>query len=192
MKKIILLFLVSILAMALLVGCAAEGDGEETPVDNVQEEEVQEAGEDDHPLIDANFEEKDGLLVYTDTENGPFEEAGLKISIHQGDQGYAEFIKTDLEGNETEDYYKFDYEENIMEKYYYVSAMGTAFYYYYDLEAEELVKVEDGDNEDSTESLKSAGRWDSAVESTEEDMDILEEYFESQYNMTIKEAVLGK
>lgn len=173
MKKTVTLLLVLILAMGVLAGCGSNNGGE---VNNNQEE--------------SKFELQDGLLVYLDKENSPFEDSGFKISIKEGE--YAEFIITDLEGNETVDYYKFDYASNTVEKYYYVSAMGTAFYYYYDLEAEELIKVENGDHEDSTEGMKASGRWDSAAEKTHEEITTLEGYFSEQYDMTIKEAVLGK
>lgn len=180
MKKIVSLLLVLMLVMGMAAGCSSGGNEEVNtpPAESSQEE--------------SKFEEVDGLLVYTDVENGPFEESGLKISIEKGDAGYAEFIKTDLDGNETVDYYKFDYEANTMEKYYYVSAMGTAFYYYYDLEAGELVRVEDGDHNDSTEGMKASGRWDSAAEKTKEEVETLENYFKDQYGMSIKEMVQAK
>jgi predicted small lipoprotein YifL len=186
MKKIVSLLLVLMLAMGMVAGCTGKDKkGEKNlPANNVQDENNNQEK--------SKFEEKDGILVYTDVENGPFEESGLKISIKKGDDGYVEFIKTDLEGNETVDYYKFDYSTNTVEKYYYVSAMGTAFYYYYDLEKNELDKVEDGDHNDNTEKMKSSGRWDSAAEKTKEEVSILEDYFKEQYSMTIKEAVLGK
>ncbi|WP_313164484.1 hypothetical protein [Sedimentibacter sp.] len=187
MKKIVSLLLVLMLTMGLIAGCTSKEDENKLPDNNIQDENIQDES---NTSNDSKFEEKDGFLVYTDTENGPFEESGLKISIKKGEGGYAEFIKTDLNGNETVDYYKFDYVDNIAEKYYYVSAMGTAYYYYYDLEKDELAKVEDGDHNDTTESLKSAGRWDGAAEKTKEEVKILEDYFKEQYDTTIKEAVL--
>ena len=182
MKRIVSLLLVLMLTMGMLVGCEKANKKTE---DNLPANSTTDSTTDN-----AKFEEKDGLLVCTDTKNGPFEDSGLKISIKKGEDGYAEFIKTDLEGNETVDYYIFDYATNTVEKYYYVSAMGTAFYYYYDLEKEELVKVENGDHEDTTDKTKSSGRWDGAAENMEDEVNKLENYFKEQYNMTIKKAVL--
>lgn len=191
MKKIIALLLVFTLAMSSLVGCGKKDDGEKDvpPTDNQLEENKDQ--NDNTEKGEAKFEEQDGLLVYVDTENSPFEDSGLKISINEG-ENYVEFVKTDVEGNETVDYYKFDYSTNTMEKYYYVSAMGTAFYYYYDLEKGELAKVEDGDHEDTTESMKESGRFDGAAEKTKDEVNELESYFKDKYNMTIKEAASGK
>jgi ABC-type cobalt transport system substrate-binding protein len=189
MKKSIALLLVFMLTMNVLVGCSKKNDGEKDlpPADNQLEENI---NQDDNTGEKTKFEEQDGLLVYVDTENSPFEDSGLKISINE-DKNYVEFVKTDLEGKETVDYFKFDYSTNTMEKYYYVSAMGTAFYYYFDLEASELVKVEDGDHEDNTEGMKEAGRFDGAAEKTKDEVTELENYFKEQYHMTIKEAVSG-
>ena len=191
MKKIIALLLGFTLAMSFLVGCGKKDNGEKDvpPTDNQIEENKDQ--NDDAEKGETKFEEKDGLLIYVDTENSPFEDSGLKISINK-DENYVEFIKTDLEGNETVDYYKFDYSTNTMEKYYYVSAMGTAFYYYFDLETGELAKVEDGDHKDTTEGMKEAGRFDGAAEKTKDEVNELESYFKAQYNMTIKEAASGK
>ena len=182
MKKSIALLLVFMLTMNVLVGCSKKNDGEKDlpPADNQLEENI---NQDDNTGEKTKFEEQDGLLVYVDTENSPFEDSGLKISINE-DKNYVEFVKT-------VDYFKFDYSTNTMEKYYYVSAMGTAFYYYFDLEASELVKVEDGDHEDNTEGMKEAGRFDGAAEKTKDEVTELENYFKEQYHMTIKEAVSG-
>ncbi|MBE6082300.1 MULTISPECIES: hypothetical protein [Tissierellales] len=177
MKKSILLLIV-VLAMGIMSGCGNKNENEQSnvPADNTPKE--------------SKFEEKDGLLVYLDLKNSPFEESGLNISIKKGEDGYADFVKTDLKGNETKDYYKFDYSTNTVEKYYYVSAMGTAYYYYYDLEKDELSKVEDGDHNDVTEKMKSSGRWDSAAEKAAEEIKSLQDYFKEKYGSTIEEAVL--
>ncbi|MPW24942.1 hypothetical protein GC105_03960 [Alkalibaculum sp. M08DMB] len=135
------------------------------------------------------FVETDGVLSYTDTKTSPFEDSGLLISIEKGEKPYAKFVKTDLTGRETADYYLFDYANNEVEKYYYVSAMGTGFYYYYDLEQEELVRLEGDDHTDSTQSAKDAGRWESASENTSMEVKVLEAYFIDKYGISIKEAV---
>ncbi len=174
-RKIRLLFMIMILTIGMLVGC---GKGEVKDVENTKES--------------SEFEEVDGMMVCIDTESSPFEDSGLKISIKKGEDGFAEFLITDKDGNETVNYYKFDFNENVVEKYNYVSAMGTAFYYYYDLEGKELFKIEDGDHKDSTDSAKEAGRWDSSAEKIKEEVESLENYFKEQYGKTIEEAVLGE
>jgi hypothetical protein len=135
--------------------------------------------------------EKDGLLTATDTQKSPFENSGLKITIKKGQDGYAQFVKTDKQGNETKDYYKFDLATNTAVKYSYVAAMGSAYYYYYDLQKNELTKVEDGDHKDVTQRLKDAKRWDAAVTSTSEEVKALRSYFEAQFGKTIEKAVKG-
>lgn len=186
MKKRLVLLTVCILSIVLIVvGCGKKtelaedkGQAQETSNENLEGEE--------------KFKEEDGILTYLDTENSPFDDLGLKILIEKGSEGYVKFIKTDLTGKESVDYYIFNYANNTFEKYYFVSAMGSGFYYYYDLEEEELTKVEDKDHNDSTQGMKESNRWDSAVENTKDDIKILEEYFEEQYNSTIKEFVLGQ
>lgn len=138
------------------------------------------------------FKEVDGVLVCVDTESSPFEGGGVKIEVKKGEEGYAKFIKTDAEGNDTVEYYNFDYNKNLMEKYKYVSAMGVGFYYYYDLEKGELTKVEDNDHKDSTESMKESGRWDKAASSTKEEVTMIEKYFSEKHGSTIKEFLNEK
>lgn len=133
--------------------------------------------------------EKDGLWTATDTQKSPFEDSGLKIIIKKGSGGYAQFVKTDKKGNETKEYYKFDFAINIAIKYTYVSAMGSAYYYYYDLLKNELVKVEDGDHKDVTQRLKEAKRWDGAAKTMSEDVKALQSYFQAQFGKTIEQAV---
>lgn len=202
MKKVGILVLGMVMALVLVTGCsqgapaggekpAAEGSAPAVPA----EPESKPASAPEAPASapeGVTVEEKEGLTIYTDLQKSPFEKSGLKITIKKGEDGYAKFVKTDLTGKETVDYYNFDYAKNMMEKYYYVSAMGTAYYYYYDLAGDALVKVEDGDHKDSTQSLKDNKRWDGANEKTKDEVKSLEDYFKSQYGMTIKEAVVGK
>lgn len=164
MKKILYILLIISMVLILLIGC-----GKDT--------------------LEGKFEENNGVLAYTDLENSPFEDSGLQMNIEKGETGYCEFYKTDLEGRPTVDYYIFDYGQNEVVKYYYVSAMGTGFYYYYDLTDKKLVRLEGEDHTDSTESAKDAGRWESAEESTKKEIDALEDYFKTQFGITIEEAV---
>ncbi len=135
------------------------------------------------------LKEKDGLLTCTDIQNSPFENSGLKITIKKGQNGYAQFVKTDKKGNETKDYYKFDFATNTAVKYSYVSAMGTAYYYYYNLQKGELTKIENGDHADVTQSTKNAKRWDNAAATVDEEIKALQSYFVAQFGMTIEKAV---
>ncbi len=169
MKRVLALLLVLIMAAGAASGCA----GKAAPA-------LPEG---------VTAEQKDGLTIYTDTKSSPFENSGLRITVKKGGEGYAKFVKTDLEGRETADYYTFDYFKNVLEKYYYVPAMGSAYYYYYDLEKKEILKVEDQDHMDITQKMKDSGRLDSAREKIEGELEALEGYYKGQYNMTIKEAV---
>ncbi len=67
--------------------------------------------------------------------------------------------------------------------------MGTGHYYFYDLENNELLRVEDNEHNDSTQSTKDSGRWDGAVEKIEEEIENLENYFKESNGMTIKEFI---
>ncbi|MGQ9840429.1 MAG: hypothetical protein ACUVR4_07885 [Anaerolineae bacterium] len=181
MKKLLALTLV--LGLAALSGCAA-GDTA-TPA------AVPTAASTTGGAVAAalTLVEKEGLLTAIDTQKSPFKDSGLKITIKKGQDGYALFVKTDKQGNETKDYYKFDFAANTVVKYTYVAAMGNAYYYYYDLQKNELTKVEDGDHKDVTQRLKDAKRWDTAATSVSDDIKALQSYFETQFGKTIEEAV---
>lgn len=181
MKKNLVVLLVFTLIMATMIGCTKKVAPISPAEDNLQEN-----------VEESKFKEENGVLTYLDTDNGPFEGVGLKVLIQKGEDGNAKFIKTDLTGTEGADYYIFDYSNNTFEKYYFVSAMGTGYYYYYDLEKDELTKMEDKDHNDTTQSTKDAKRWDSAVEKVKEEIEVLEEYFKEEHNKTIKEFVSGK
>ena len=192
MKKVLLVLLILTLAISSLVGCAAKDPvvKEEEQVEEVEEDEVEEEGvKEDEVEEDSKFVDEDGILTYLDTDASPFDGVGLKVLITSGSDGNAKFVVTDLEGNEGVDYYIFDYNGNTFEKYKFVSAMSSGYYYYYDLENSELIKVEDKDHNDSTDGMKDSNRWDGAVESTEDDIKTLEDYFISEYGKTIKEFV---
>lgn len=183
-KKIIETLCVLTLTVGMLAGCgskAADKTGDKTSESKttVSSQSVE-------------FKEKDGLLTYTDTKNSPFENSGLEINVRKGEGGYAKFIKTDKKGKPTVEYYTFDYSKNMVEKYYYVSAMGRGFYYSYDLSKGELVKVEDAKHNDITQKTKDSKRWDKAATTTDEDVKALKKYFKEQYKMTIKDYVLKK
>lgn len=176
MKKSLVILCALLVSASVLSGCGDSGNS------NQSSETGAVSGENSA----ATFTLSDGKAVYTDTENSPFE-GGLKIEIENAAKT-AKFTVTQTDGTETVDYYLFDYNTNTMEKYYYVSAMGSAYYYTYDLNAKELLKVEDGDHADKTESMKSSGRWDGAVETITGNVTDLETYFSAQYGVTISEA----
>lgn len=134
------------------------------------------------------FTEEGGVLTYLDTENSPFEGAGLKITADPSAKT-VKFVKTDLDGNETVEYYTFDFNTNTVEEYYFVSMMGTGFYYTFDLEKGEVSKIEDSDRNDSTQSSKDSGRYDSANERTKSDVEALRKYFSEQFGKEIADMV---
>lgn len=134
------------------------------------------------------FTDENGVLTYLDTANAPFEGAGLKITVDKAAKT-VNFVKTDLDGNETVEYYNFDLNSNTVEEYYYVSMMGTGFYYTFDLAANEIVKVEDSDRNDSTQSTKDNGRYDSANDRMKGDVEALQNYFTENYGVSIEDMV---
>lgn len=134
------------------------------------------------------FTDENGVLTYLDTANAPFEGAGLKITVDKAAKT-VNFVKTDLDGNETVEYYNFDLNSNTVEEYYYVSMMGTGFYYTFDLGANEIVKVEDSERNDSTQSTKDNGRYDSANDRMKGDVEALQNYFTKNYGVSIEDMV---
>lgn len=134
------------------------------------------------------FTDENGVLTYLDTANAPFEGAGLKITVDKAAKT-VNFVKTDLDGNETVEYYNFDLNNNTVEEYYYVSMMGTGFYYTFDLGANEIVKVEDSERNDSTQSTKDNGRYDSANDRMKGDVEALRNYFTENYGVSIEDMV---
>ena len=134
------------------------------------------------------FTDENGVLTYLDTANAPFEGAGLKITVDKAAKT-VNFVKTDLDGNETVEYYNFDLNSNTVEEYYYVSMMGTGFYYTFDLGANEIVKVEDSERNDSTQSTKDNGRYDSANVRMKGDVEALRNYFTENYGVSIEDMV---
>ena len=157
------------------------------PSEDAVNEETATAPEESTGL---QFEEADGLLVCLDLQNSPFEQSGLKITVDKSAQTI-NFVKTDLDGNETVEYWTFNTTDSTVEKYYYVSMMGTGFYYYFDLAADELVRIESDEHEDSTQSSKDSGRFDGANETTKDEVAKLTDYFEVQFGQTMAEAVAG-
>ena len=134
------------------------------------------------------FTDENGVLTSLDTANAPFEGAGLKITVDKAAKT-VNFVKTDLDGNETVEYYNFDLNNNTVEEYYYVSMMGTGFYYTFDLGANEIVKVEDSERNDSTQSTKDNGRYDSANDRMKGDVEALRNYFTENYGVSIEDMV---
>ncbi len=207
MKKILWIALAVLIAISL-AGCAntsAEADqpSEEVPesaapayaeaAEPSQAPSAEEAVEEPAAPEESTalqFAEENGLLVCLDLENSPFEQSGLKITVDTSAQT-VNFVKTDLDGNETVEYWTFNTADNTVEKYYYVSMMGTGFYYYYDLTADELARIESDEHEDKTQSTKDSGRYDGANETTKDEVGKLSAYFEEQFGKTIADAAAG-
>ncbi|MFA5659375.1 MAG: hypothetical protein WC900_08835 [Oscillospiraceae bacterium] len=193
MKKSISILLAAILTAASMAGCSSNDTSSEAST--TTEAATTTASTTEALTSEASPEgltEENGVLTGLDTENCPFEGAGLRITIDTAAKT-AEFFKTDLNGNDTVEYYIFDYSgEPSVEQYYYVSMMGTGFYYTYDLSAGEIVKIEDSDHADVTQSTKDSGRFDSANDRLKGDVAAIENYFLTQYGKTISDAVAGE
>lgn len=142
---------------------------------------------------DAKLEltEKDGILEALDLQTSPFKQGGLRTQVDAAN-GTVTFTKTDDKGSDTKEYYKFTPAENQVEEFYYVSMMGTGFYYFFDLEAGEMVRMENMDHEDSTQSAKDNNRFDSAAAAMKEDVAALQTYFEANFGKTVADAAAGK
>ncbi len=67
--------------------------------------------------------------------------------------------------------------------------MGTGFYYTYGISAGEVVKIEDSDRNDTTQSTKDNGRYDSANERLKGDVASIEAYFTAQYGVSVADMV---
>lgn len=130
---------------------------------------------------------KDGKLDLIDTESSPYEGGGVHVIMDQEKQS-VKFIKTDAEGNDTVEYVDFHIKDKVAERYQFVAMMGKGFYYTYDLEEDALKCVENGKREDTTESSKKAGRFDTAAAATKEEVDKLKTYFAEHYGKEIMEA----
>ena len=162
---------------------------ESVQADDAQAEETEAAETEAESAASTDvFTDENGVLTYLDTANAPFEGAGLKITVDKAAKT-VNFVKTDLEGIETVEYYTFDFNSNTVEEYYYVSMMGTGFYYTFDLAANEIVKVEDSDRNDSTQSTKDNGRYDSANDRMRGDVEALQNYFTENYGVSIEDMV---
>lgn len=202
MKKLLALIL-ALALMTCFAACSSKDEGADNTDDAGKpntEDTGKDAGKDDDKDSGKDTDgkeeeivwtEKDGALNYLDTEDSPFADSGLDITADTAAKT-VNFVITDKEGNATVEYYKFDYTAMTMEKHTYVSAMGTGFYYIYDLNAGELTQVLSEDKEDTTESTKAAGRFESAAESTKTEVQQLEEYFSAKFGKTIADMAEGK
>lgn len=203
MKKKILAIAVLAAVMSMTACSSNQGstttDSETTAQAEVQAEETQaeetEAAAETEAETEAAsaagtdvFTDENGVLTYLDTANAPFEGAGLKITVDKAAKT-VNFVKTDLDGNETVEYYNFDLNSNTVEEYYYVSMMGTGFYYTFDLAANEIVKVEDSEHNDSTQSTKDSGRYDGANDRMKGDVEALRNYFTENYGVSVEDMV---
>lgn len=194
MKKKILAIAV-LAAVMSMTACSSNQSGTTTDSETTTQAESVQAEETQAEETEAAsaagtdvFTDENGVLTYLDTANAPFEGAGLKITVDKAAKT-VNFVKTDLEGVETVEYYTFDFNSNTVEEYYFVSMMGTGFYYTFDLAANEIVKVEDSDRSDTTQSTKDNGRYDSANDRMKGDVEALQNYFTENYGISIEDMV---
>ncbi len=174
---------------------------EEKAAAETKEAEKAEADDKEEKQADAEAAEKDktdaaapaewvledGKLDLIDTESSPYEGGGVHVIMDQEKQS-VKFIKTDAEGNDTVEYVDFHIKDKVAERYQFVAMMGKGFYYTYDLEEDALKCVENSKREDTTESSKKAGRFDTAAAATKEEVDKLKTYFAEHYGKEIMEA----
>jgi len=123
-----------------------------------------------------------------DVENSPDPDRGYKIEIRRGSDGYVKFTVVALDGTVMTDYFLFMPNQSLMEWRRWVSAMGFTYFYSFDLNTRELLKVENDDGEDVSESMKTSGRWDNAVGTVTAEVEKMENYFRTQFGVSITEA----
>lgn len=156
-------------------------DNEEIPASSQEVEEKENNGK----LV---LQEENGVLTCLDTESSPFADCALRTTVDPA-AGTITFVKATKDGKDTKEYYRFTPAEHMLEQYYYVSMMGTGFYYYFDTDLREMVRLEDKDHKDTTQSAKDNGRFEKPAKQIKEDAASLEEYFSKSFGMTLKEAV---
>ena len=189
MRKVLSLLIAAALSLTL-VACQSDGpktedpEGEQTPGTTTPEDQRNP----DESAPASPFTDIGGVLTLVDIDNSPFADCGLKIEIVHGASGYVKFTKVGLDGTETVDYYNFTPGDMTLVKHNYVSAMGTEYYYTFDLAAGELIKIENKDHEDTTEATKAAGRFDGAEDTIKLEVETLEMYFVEQFGVSIYDA----
>lgn len=134
----------------------------------------------EHPLLAKGFEQKEGYMEFLELEKSPISGGGLRIQFFP-EEMKLHMIKTDSAGNDTVEYLTFRLDKKEVEKYRYVSMMGTGFYYYYNIEKEELYKIENDSHTDKTESTKEAGRFENAYNEVKEEVKKIGEYFGERF-----------
>lgn len=185
MKKMTAILLAVSLAAAL-AGCA-KGNSDPTPPPATPTPVTQPSATPE-PAAGLELTEENGVLTCLDSETSPFEDCALRTVVDKQAKTVT-FTKATPEGQDTQEYYLFRPEEHMMEQFYYVSMMGTGFYYYYDTDLGEMVRMEDKDHNDTTESSKASGRYDGAAQRVKADATALEAYFSDSFGMTIAEAI---
>lgn len=205
MKKLLSIIMVLVM-MASLMACqantkaatneeskkpeAAPTQESKRPEDMQTKEAMQPETQEQSPENNATskFKEENGLLTFLDTEHSPFEEVGIHTIVDKANQSVT-FIKTDKTGADSVEYLKFMPGDKKVEKYYYVSMMGTGFFYYYDLEAKEMVRIENDKHEDTTEKAKSSGRFEKPAGEMKVEVEALQKYFAEMFGMSIEDAL---
>lgn len=140
-----------------------------------------------HPLTALGFEQKEGCLEFLELEQSPIAGGGLRIQFFP-EESKLHMIKTDASGNDTVEYVSFYLDKKEAEKYRFVSMMGTGFYYYYNIEKQELYKIENDAHEDRTQSSKEAGRFDGASDDMKSEVELLSTYFSGRF-MPMEELI---
>lgn len=185
-------YVILVLLLALSLTSCSSNEAEKAPKmeDNKAQTEVTtqtESNTSEESTTDM-FTEEDGKLVSLDKESNILEVPALKTIINK-EEKIIEIYPADENGEVSDDYYKFDFNSNTYEKYSFVTQMGKGYYYTGDLNTGELLKVEDMDNNDSTESMKQNGRYEKAAEKTKNEVEELKSYFETKYKMTMEDAI---
>ena len=136
-----------------------------------------------------SFKNEGNIYTCTKTSGTPIAGGGLKIIVNLSDKS-VKYIITDTKGTETVEYMTFNYNRNQVERYQYVSAMGQGFYYYCDLEGNNL-SVFNTSGEDRTVGAQESGHYNSAVDGTREMIHSYSNYFQTAFGVSAQQAATG-
>ena len=131
--------------------------------------------------------EKDGD-VYTAvvTSETPVAGGGLVVEVDTAAHT-VRYTICDTSGNKTVEYLLMNYDTELIERFQYVSAMGQGFYYYADLEGNDL-SVFNTDGEDRTQGSIDSNHYQPAVDATKEMIQSYSSFFETQFGIPADEA----
>lgn len=143
------------------------------------------------PAAEHTLTSQDGMLTDTDKDATAVEDSGFEITIdQQAKTATFQFIDP-ASGEAFQNYGEFNYADNTYLRHLVSSAMGKTYNYTYDLTSNALVSVFDDEGNDLSQSTKGNGRWEKAETETGDQVQAIQDYFQTRYGMSIEDATLG-